>query len=157
MSVTGPPRVVFYGGHGVRVRDMTILAAKGKKNNQENRSSLKNNLKLCILLYLYQLRHVLFNTHFCIRLITQLFCTGHLLQNSLMEILICHWTASNVVGPECSNLVEDASNVFACPGVDDGAVTTTLPADLIKTVVKRFSFEGNWVLDLTRSKGTITR
>jgi len=49
--------------------------------------------------------------------------------------------------------VEDASNVFACPGVDDRAVTYTLPADLISAIIKRFSFEGNWILDLTRSKG----
>ena len=110
-------------------------------------------LRPCILLYL---RHVLFNTHFCIRLITNLFCAGHLLQNSLTEILICHWTASNVVGPESSNLGEDASNVFACLGVDNGAVTSTLPADLVSEIIKRFSFEGNWILDLTRSKGTFT-
>jgi len=123
-------------------------------SSQENSSSSKQ-LKASSFI-VFALRHVLFNTHFCIRLITYLFCTGHLLQNSLTEILICHWTASNVVGPECSNLVEDASNVFACPGVDDRAVTYTLPADLISAIIKRFSFEGNWILDLTRSKGTFT-
>jgi len=149
VSVAGPPRLVFYGGEGVRVRDMVL-----SKCSQENSSSSKQ-LKASSFI-VFALRHVLFNTHFCIRLITYIFCTGHLLQNSLTEILICHWTASNVVGPECSNLVEDASNVFACPGVDDRAVTYTLPADLISAIIKRFSFEGNWILDLTRSKGTFT-
>jgi len=46
--------------------------------------------------------------------------------------------------------MEDASNVFACPGVDDGAVTSTLPADLISAIIKQFGFEENRILDTVK-------
>lgn len=114
----------------------------------------QDNLKLHFLLYLHY--DMCFRS-FCIGLIRYLFnCTGKWLQNSSTDKLICHWMVSNIIGPECSNLVDAASNVFACPGLDDGAVTSTLPADLVSTIIKRFSFEGNWILDLIRSKGSFS-
>lgn len=141
VSVTGPLRVLF------------VFQMIQEVSNQKT-IVCQDNLKLHFLL---DLHYDMCFQSFCIGLIRYLFnCTGKWLQNSSTDKLICHWMASNIIGPECSNLVEAASNVFACPGLDDGAVTSTLPADLVSTIIKRFTFEGNWILDLIRSKGSFS-
>lgn len=76
--------------------------------------------------------------------------TGHLLQNSLTPLLIGHWVAEGQVTGRCCQLQNvNASNVFSCKGVDTGRI----PVELVATIVEKFSFEGQYVLDLTNSIG----
>jgi len=79
----------------------------------------------------------------------------HLLQNSLRDIAILNWAANNIIGPECCNLGDDASNVFACPATHDGQ--ELLPVDLTSTLIQKFSFPGQWILDLSKSKGMLKK
>ena len=81
--------------------------------------------------------------------------TDHLLQNSLRDIAILNWAANNTIGPECCNLGADASNVFACPATHDGQ--ELLPVDLTSTPIQKFSFPGEWILDLSKSKGMLQK
>jgi len=81
--------------------------------------------------------------------------TDHLLQNSLRDIAILNWAANNTIGPECGNLGDDASNVFACPATHD--VQELLPVDLTSTLIQKFSFPGQWILDLSKSKGMLQK
>ena len=74
---------------------------------------------------------------------------GHLLQNSLMSILIGHWVAEGAVTERNCNL--QATNVFACKGGDEEKI----PLELATTLIEKFSFEGQWVLDLTSSNGEL--
>ena len=78
--------------------------------------------------------------------------TGHLLQNSLTPLLIGHWVAEGQrqVTGRCYQLQNtNASNVFPCEGVDTGRI----PMELVATITEKFSFDGQWVLDLTNTVG----
>ena len=78
---------------------------------------------------------------------------GHLLQNSLTPLLIGHWVAEGqVTARSCNFLDANASNVFLCKGGDEGKI----PLELAATIMKKFSFEGQWVLDLTCSNGELS-
>ena len=81
--------------------------------------------------------------------------TDHLLQNSLRDIAVFHWAASDTIGQESFNLGDDASNVFACPATHDGQ--ELLPVDLTSTIIEKFSFPGQWILDLSKSKGMLQK
>nr|KAJ7387581.1 hypothetical protein OS493_000915 [Desmophyllum pertusum] len=75
---------------------------------------------------------------------------GHLLQNSLTTMLIGHWASNNIIDAESCNLLgKNASNVFSCKGSYERG--NDLPVELISLLMDRFSFEGQWVLDLTKS------
>jgi len=77
---------------------------------------------------------------------------GHLLQNSLTPLLIGHWVAEGQVTGRCCQLQNtNASNVFPCEGVDTGRI----PVELVATIIEKFSFEGQWVLDLTNTVGFV--
>jgi len=76
--------------------------------------------------------------------------TGHLLENSLTPLLIGHWVAEGQVTGRCCQLQNtNASNVFPCKGVDTGRILV----ELVATIIEKFSFEGQWVLDLTNTVG----
>lgn len=77
---------------------------------------------------------------------------GHLLKNSLKPLVIGHWASSGVIDEGCCNLQgENASNVFPCKGIS--SEPAIIPVELAATIIRMFSFEGQWVLDLTRSNG----
>lgn len=61
---------------------------------------------------------------------------------------------SNIIGSECFNFVEVVFNVFVCSGFNDGVVIFILFVDFVLIIIKRFSFGGNWILDLIRLKGS---
>lgn len=81
--------------------------------------------------------------------------TDHLLQNSLRDIAILYWAANNTIIPECCNIGDDASNVFACLATHDGQ--ELLPMDLTSTLIQKVSFPGQWILVLTKSKGMLQK
>lgn len=69
--------------------------------------------------------------------------TGHLLVNSLSPLLVGHWSL-NDEATQCYNLEgKSASNVI--PAKDQ--------QELVKVLIDRFSFPGQWVLDSTNSNG----
>ena len=77
---------------------------------------------------------------------------GYLLKNSLKPLVIGHWASSGVIDEGCCNLQgENASNVFPCKGIS--SEPAIIPVELAATIIRMFSFEGKWVLDLTRSNG----
>ncbi|XP_020608741.1 uncharacterized protein LOC110047340 [Orbicella faveolata] len=67
-----------------------------------------------------------------------------------MLLLIGHWVAEGQVTGGCCQLQNaNASNVFSCIGVDKGRI----PVELVATIIEKFSFEGQWVLNLTNAIG----
>lgn len=58
----------------------------------------------------------------------------HLLQNSLREIAILNWAANNTIGPECCNLGDDKSNIFACLATRNSQ--ELLPVVLTSTLIQ---------------------
>ncbi|XP_015747973.1 PREDICTED: uncharacterized protein LOC107327744 [Acropora digitifera] len=65
-------------------------------------------------------------------------------------MFIGHWVAEGQVTGRSCNLEEgNASNVFPCKGGD----ASRIPVELAATLIAKFSFEGQWVLDLTSSNG----
>lgn len=69
--------------------------------------------------------------------------TDHLLVNSLIPLLVGHWSI-NDEAKQCYNLEgKSASNVI--PGKD--------LQELVAILIDRFSFPGQWVLDSSKSNG----
>lgn len=74
---------------------------------------------------------------------------GFLLHNSLKPILIGHWVSSGIVDEGSCNFSTNASNVFPSKGES----ADIIPVGIASALVRMFSFEGQWILDLTRSSG----
>lgn len=76
------------------------------------------------------------------------------MSNSVQHIRIGHWSKDGEITEGHCHFTEeeDASNAF-CFEEEKGK---RVPTALIGHIVQHFSYEGQWVLDLTFSKGNFT-
>lgn len=73
------------------------------------------------------------------------------MKNSLQPILFGHWAKDGAMSEKHCHFSKDecCNNTFCF----EETAESLLPKSLIMHILKHFSYEGQWVLDLTESKG----
>ena len=73
---------------------------------------------------------------------------GPVLENCLHHVFIGQWCRTGTL-PEDTCCLADATNVYQAASAGDGV----LPATLLPQFAMQYSFQDNWVLDMSNSKG----